>query len=73
MMTQESQRILCIDDEPNVLNALRRQLRKSYEVTTATSGPAGLSVLQEDGPFAVVVADYNMPGMNGVAFLHEVK
>jgi diguanylate cyclase (GGDEF)-like protein len=65
-------RILCVDDEPGVTEALKRQLRKRYEVATANDGPAGLEMLRQQGPFAVVVADHNMPEMDGAAFLKEV-
>jgi CheY-like chemotaxis protein len=66
-------RILFIDDEPNVLDSARRQFRKDFEVHTATSGPAGLALLASDGPFAVVVSDMRMPGMNGAEFLAAAR
>jgi response regulator RpfG family c-di-GMP phosphodiesterase len=62
-------RVLFVDDEPNVLASARRQFRKDFEVHTAASGPAGLEVLASAGPFAVVVSDMRMPGMNGAEFL----
>ena len=64
-------RILFIDDEPNVLNAITRQLRKKYTMTTAVGPEAGIETLKKDGPFAVIVSDMNMPGMSGAAFLAE--
>jgi len=66
-------RVLCVDDEPNVLHALRRALGRRFAVTTATSGEAGLNTLRTDGPFAVVVSDMRMPGMNGAVFLGRVR
>ena len=71
-MTTISRKVLCVDDEPNVLDGLRRQLRRKFEVTTALGPQAGLETVASAGPFAVVLADYNMPGMNGVEFLSEV-
>jgi response regulator RpfG family c-di-GMP phosphodiesterase len=65
--------ILFVDDEPNVLAGLERQLRRRYAVTTATSGEAGLAALDAHGPFAVVVSDMRMPGMNGAQFLAEAR
>ncbi|MDB5312816.1 MAG: response regulator [Gemmataceae bacterium] len=66
-------RVLFVDDEPNMLAGLERQFRKRYEVRTATGGEAGLTALAADGPFAVVVSDLRMPGMDGVQFLARVR
>ncbi len=66
-------RVLFVDDEPFVLEGLRRQFRKQYEIGTASGPGEGLSALAEDGPFAVVVSDMQMPNMNGVEFLREVR
>jgi response regulator RpfG family c-di-GMP phosphodiesterase len=66
-------RVLCVDDEPNVLEGLRRTLRGQYRVTTAVGGAAGIEAIQRDGPFAVVISDLRMPEMDGVAFLSRVR
>jgi response regulator RpfG family c-di-GMP phosphodiesterase len=66
-------RILCVDDEPNLLDGLKRQLRKQYEVLTAASGAQGLELLASAGPFPVVVSDMRMPEMDGAAFLAHVR
>jgi response regulator RpfG family c-di-GMP phosphodiesterase len=70
-MTQA--RVLFVDDEPNVLASARRQFRKDFEVHTAESGTAGLATLAAAGPFAVIVSDMRMPGMNGAEFLAEAR
>jgi response regulator RpfG family c-di-GMP phosphodiesterase len=62
-------RILFVDDDPNVLSAYQRTLRKRYTLDTASSGDAGLALIEKDGPYAVIVADMQMPGMNGIDFL----
>lgn len=72
-MEEAERRILFVDDEPAVLDGLRRQLRKDYDIRTARAGDLGLGALESDGPFAVVVSDYKMPEMNGVTFLSRVK
>jgi len=59
-------KILLVDDEPKVLAAIKRQLRKKFRFETALSGEEALKVIDEKGPFAVVVSDYKMPGMNGI-------
>ena len=66
-------RVLCVDDEPNVLEGLRRTLRGQYRVTTAVGGAAGLEAIRDEGPFAVVISDLRMPEMDGVAFLSRVR
>lgn len=66
-------RILCVDDEPNVLEAYQRNLHKQFDVETATGGEKGLEVLALHGPYAVVVSDFRMPGMNGAQFLAKVS
>ena len=71
-MSELNRQVLLVDDEANLLEGLKRQLRKKYTVSIACSGSAGLEMLAAHGPFAVVVSDYNMPGMNGTAFLAEV-
>ncbi len=66
-------RILFVDDDPNILSAYRRMLHKRFEVVTSLSGDEGLDCLAKDGPFAVIVADMQMPGMNGVQFLRKAQ
>lgn len=65
--------ILLVDDEENILNALNRALRREgYRILTATSGQAGLSIM-ERVKITLVLSDHKMPGMEGVEFLAEVK
>jgi response regulator RpfG family c-di-GMP phosphodiesterase len=64
-----SHRVLLVDDEPNVLTALRRALRgRGYEVRCASSGAEGLALLRQE-PVDVIVSDMRMPGMSGADFL----
>jgi response regulator RpfG family c-di-GMP phosphodiesterase len=69
MSGTERARILLVDDEPRVLDALRRNLRGSFQVSTATSSAEALEILVHDGPFAVLVSDLRMPVMDGVTLL----
>jgi response regulator RpfG family c-di-GMP phosphodiesterase len=64
---------LFVDDEPHLLAAIARKLRKDFDVVTACGSEAGLTCLKEQGPFVVVVADMQMPGMDGIDFLRLVK
>lgn len=65
-------KVLCVDDEPNVLNGLRRQLHFEFDVFTALNGDHGLQVFKEQGPFPVVISDVRMPGMTGQDFLEKI-
>ena len=70
---EEPVKILCVDDERNVLRALERIfLDDDYEIVIANSGDEGLQAMEESGPFQVVISDYRMPVMNGVEFLKAV-
>lgn len=68
-----SEKILFVDDDTNILDAYKRQLRKEFNIATANSGELGLETLRSGGPYAVVVSDYQMPGMDGVEFLSRVR
>lgn len=68
-----NEKILCVDDEINILEAYQRVLKREFSIQTANGGAQGLSLIEEAGPFAVVVSDMRMPGMDGVQFLSKVK
>ena len=65
--------VLLVDDEPSVLDGLRRLLGRDLRVKTAVGGERGLEVLQSSGPFAVIVSDMRMPGLDGAQFLSKAK
>ncbi len=62
-----------VDDDSNLLLGLARILRKKIAAVTALGPEAGLQAVAENGPFAVVVADMHMPGMDGLGMLAKVK
>jgi response regulator RpfG family c-di-GMP phosphodiesterase len=66
-------KILFVDDEPAFLKGYQLQLRQAFDVDTAVGGEQGLAAIHERGPYAVVVSDMRMPGMNGVQFLARVR
>ncbi|RYZ08668.1 MAG: response regulator [Myxococcales bacterium] len=66
-------RVVCVDDEPQVLSGLSLHLRRRYEVETATSGQAALELLARQPPAAVVISDMRMPGMNGAELLAKAS
>ncbi|HSV56656.1 MAG TPA: response regulator, partial [Magnetospirillaceae bacterium] len=71
--------MLLVDDEPSILNALRRELadwaeERGLEILTAHSAPAGLELLESRGESTLIaVSDLKMPGMLGSDFLLAVK
>lgn len=67
-------RIICVDDEPSVLRALKRLFmdEKEYEVEFISEGQQALSVLADYEP-DLVISDYRMPNLNGVEFLKQAK
>ncbi len=67
-----NKRVLFIDDDENILANFRRNLTGRFDVTTTTSPMDGLARLQIEEPYAVVVADQRMPGMDGVELLAKV-
>lgn len=68
-----NQKILFVDDEPAVLDSYRRMLRSEFDIATATSGEEGLALLRIHGPFAIVISDMQMSGMDGAQFLKRVR
>lgn len=69
----ERARILFVDDEPNVTEALKRALHKEpYEIFTADSAIAALKILATND-IDIVVSDERMPGMSGSVFLGKVR
>ncbi|MCB1957562.1 MAG: response regulator [Rhodocyclaceae bacterium] len=65
-------KILCVDDEPGIVRALDWLLRRNFEVVTATSGEAAVSLIQQHD-FDVIISDQRMPGMTGVELLKTAK
>lgn len=73
-MNQDRPRVLCVDDEVRVLEGLKLHLHRHYEVHTAATAAEGLNLIQRsEPPFTVVLSDMRMPGMDGAAFLSQVR
>jgi response regulator RpfG family c-di-GMP phosphodiesterase len=64
--------ILCVDDEPQILQGLTLHLRRQYKVITADSAAAALKLVAETSAPAVVVSDMRMPVMDGAALLKRM-
>lgn len=66
-------KILLVDDEVVFANNMSKLLnRRGYQVTAVNSGDAALQALMNN-PFDVMVLDLKMPGMDGIAVLHEMR
>jgi adenylate cyclase len=62
-------KILVVDDEPDNLDLLYRTFYRDYKVLRATSGPAALELLAQEGEVSVIISDQRMPMMSGTEFL----
>ncbi len=68
-----NKRILLVDDDPNVLSGFQRNLRNRFSLDTATSGQEALAKVAANGPYALVVADMQMPLMSGLELLTKIE
>jgi response regulator RpfG family c-di-GMP phosphodiesterase len=73
MNREELPHVLCVDDEPRVVDGLALHLRRDYQVRTANGANNALQLLKEHGAPAVIVSDMRIPGMDGATLLKHVK
>lgn len=66
-------KILCVDDEPSILQSLERLFKSQFQVLVGSSANEALALLKTHDDCAIVLSDYRMPGMNGVEFLGQVR
>jgi CheY-like chemotaxis protein len=66
-------KILLVDDDCNILDGYRRSLSREFLLETALGGAQALELATEHGPYAVVVSDMRMPGMDGIQLLSKIK
>jgi CheY-like chemotaxis protein len=66
-------RILCVDDEPAVLEGLELGLGRTYDIAMAGGGAAGLEILERDPSIIAIVSDMRMPSMDGAKFLAHAR
>jgi DNA-binding NtrC family response regulator len=67
------QKILIVDDDAWILSCFQRMLGRSFDLETAIGPVHGLHFITTRGPYAVVLSDLKMPGMDGLALLAKVK
>lgn len=68
-----TEKILLVDDDRNILDGYKRSLGREFVIETVLGGQDALSLVSESGPYAVVIADMQMPGMHGIELLVRVK
>lgn len=66
-------RVLIIDDEVPILNGIKLNLGRAFDLTLANGGEEALKAVEEEEPYEVVVSDMRMPGMTGVEVLAKIK
>ena len=59
-------KVLLVDDDARFLDAYKRDLKDEFNIVTALGNAQGLAEINDQGPYALVVSDLNLPGMNGV-------
>ena len=67
------EKILLVDDDPNILDGYRRSLSREFLLETAEGGQRALELAGQNGPYAVVISDMRMPGMDGIQLLSRIK
>lgn len=73
-MIKKRHKILLVDNEQELLNSLMEFLQEeNYEVHLARNGVEGIELLNEAGPFSLIISDYRMPYMMGDEFLKQAK
>ncbi|MGK9368438.1 HD domain-containing phosphohydrolase [Melioribacter sp. Ez-97] len=65
-------RVLLVDDDAIALAGYKRNLRQDFDIYTAENAGAALRLIENSEPFAVVVSDFKMPGMDGITFLKKL-
>ncbi|GGB49508.1 response regulator receiver modulated metal-depenent phosphohydrolase [Roseibium aquae] len=65
----ENRKVLFVDDDVHILSSVRRTLRGVVDLVLADGPKNALEKMRQGGPFAVVVSDQNMPGMDGIRLL----
>jgi response regulator RpfG family c-di-GMP phosphodiesterase len=68
-----AEKILLVDDDNSVLDGYRRSLSREFPMETALGGEEALKLVAANGPYAVVVSDMRMPGMDGIQLLSKIK
>ena len=73
LVNGSSSRVLYVDDDPQQRLLIERILGARFQLVLGASGPEGLKRLETEAPCTVVMSDFEMPAMDGAAFLSRVR
>jgi diguanylate cyclase (GGDEF)-like protein len=73
MNNELNNKILIVDDDIGILQGFRRALRGSFQIEIASSAYAALEEIKRNGPYAVIITDMMMPGLNGIDLLKKLE
>ncbi len=68
-----SAKVMIVDDEESILRGIKLNLGRSFKISLANGSEEALLKIESEGPFAVVVSDMRMPGMDGATLLRKIK
>jgi len=68
-----SAKVLCVDDDADILETYQNALQGQFAIDIAHNAEEGMRCVTLRGPYAVVVSDLNMPGMDGLEFLTQLQ
>ena len=66
-------RVMCVDDNPQVLRLLKKQLEDRYDVSVAQTAQDALTMLAASAAFDVIISDLRMPDVHGLTFLKMAR
>ena len=72
-MTEQKQRVLVIDDQPQNITVLNEILKSEYAISASTNGAKALSIAKSDNPPDLILLDVMMPGMDGFEVCKRLK
>lgn len=70
---QTRPKLLCVEDDPTVLNSIERLLGRDFQVLSSRSAPEALAKLDENPDVAIVLSDHRLNGMSGLELLEQVR
>ncbi len=72
-MSKINEKVLVVDDDPEILKSYKKQFSAVVDIHTAEEPWLALEILKRSGPFAVLVSDFKLPGMNGLELIAETE
>lgn len=72
-MSKINEKVLVVDDDPEILKSYKKQFSGVVDIFTAEEPWLALEIIKRSGPFALLVSDFNLPGMNGLELIAETS